>query len=84
MSDSKPQILRNVLKSKIVKVSLLIFCIFVFYKVFIYSDPKTSIKDKKKEGRFEFILNLFKKKNKDYVTDMDSVIVKAMGVYPEK
>lgn len=29
-------------------------------------------------------MNLFKKKNKDYITDMDSVIVKATSVYPEK
>ncbi|AXR60321.1 efflux RND transporter periplasmic adaptor subunit [Leptospira mayottensis] len=84
MPDSKLQTIRNILKSKIVKSALLILCIFVFYKIFIYYDPKTSIRDKKKEGKFEFILNLFKKKNKDYITDMDSVIVKATSVYPEK
>lgn len=84
MPDSKLQTFRNVLKSKIVKSALLIISIFIFYKIFIYHDPKLSIKDKKKEGKFEFILNFFKKKNKDYITDMDSVIVKRISVYPEK
>ncbi|EMY76010.1 HlyD family secretion protein [Leptospira weilii serovar Ranarum str. ICFT] len=83
MSDSKFQIFRNLFKSKIVKTVLLIFCIFVLYKTFIYSDPKSSIRDKKKEGKFEFILNFFKKKDKGYTTDMDSVIVKAIAVHPE-
>lgn len=50
--------------SKTAKMALLIFCLFVLYKVFIQVDPRSSIRDKRKEGKFEFILNLFKKKTK--------------------
>ncbi|EMJ95736.1 efflux RND transporter periplasmic adaptor subunit [Leptospira alstonii] len=83
MSDSKFQTFRNVLKLKITKTVLFVLCLFVIYKIFIYSDPKSSIRDKKKEGKLEFVLNLFKKKDKGYATDMDSVIVKAIAVHPE-
>lgn len=50
--------------SKTAKMALLIFCLFVLYKVFIQSDLRSSIRDKRKEGKFEFILSLFKKKTK--------------------
>lgn len=70
--------------SKTAKMTLLIFCLFVLYKVFIQSDSKSFIRDKRKDSKFEFILSLFKKKDKDYITDMDSVIVKAIMVHPEK
>lgn len=50
MLDSKLQALRNILKSKIIKSALLIICIFIFYKIFIYNDSKAFIRDKKKKG----------------------------------
>ncbi|WP_061278878.1 efflux RND transporter periplasmic adaptor subunit [Leptospira interrogans] len=84
MPVSKLQIFRNALMSKTAKMTLLIFCLFVLYKVFIQSDSKSFIRDKRKDSKFEFILSLFKKKDKDYITDMDSVIVKAIMVHPEK
>lgn len=64
MPVSKLQIFRNVLMSKTAKMTLLIFCLFVLYKVFIQSDSKSFIRDKRKDSKFEFILSLFKKKTK--------------------
>lgn len=64
MPVSKLQIFRNALMSKTAKMTLLIFCLFVLYKVFIQSDSKSFIRDKRKDSKFEFILSLFKKKTK--------------------
>lgn len=52
--------------SKTAKMTLLIFCLFVLYKVFIQSDSKSFIRDKRKDSKFEFILSLFKKRQRLY------------------
>lgn len=62
MPDSKLQTFRNVLKSKIVKSALSIISIFIFYKIFIYHDPKLSIKDKKKGREIRIHPESFQKK----------------------
>ncbi len=75
---------KNLLKIKIVRYLLIGFGIFIFYKTVISPDPKSYLREKSKEGRFQTFLNWFGSSGKDSSVDLDSVLVRAIEVHPSK
>ncbi|MBM9576365.1 efflux RND transporter periplasmic adaptor subunit [Leptospira sp. 201903070] len=74
----------DLFKNKYVRTGLIIIGLILFYRTIISPDQKGILKEKNKESSFTTILNWFKNKGKTQSIDMDSVIVRAISVHPEK
>ncbi|TGK23392.1 efflux RND transporter periplasmic adaptor subunit [Leptospira stimsonii] len=69
-------------KIKYVKTLFILICIFILYRIATFPDQKGFLKGK--ESSFYSILNWFKSRGKTDSIDMDSILVRAIAVHPEK
>lgn len=77
-------IVRFALKTKWIRISLIIIVAVIFYKTIISPSPKSYLKPKTKEGKFHSFIKWFGFRDSDSEIDLDSILVKALVVHPAK